>query len=132
LLPTFTAAENVQIPMFETNRSVSERGERARELLRLVGLEDRQDHFPSKLSGGERQRVAIARSLANSPSLLLADEPTGNLDSKNAHAVLDLIIRLQQDQGRTMILVTHDPTIAARAERILRMMDGRVIADEKP
>jgi putative ABC transport system ATP-binding protein len=132
LLPTFTAAENVQIPMFETNRSVSERGERARELLRLVGLEDRQDHFPSKLSGGERQRVAIARSLANSPSLLLADEPTGNLDSKNAHAVLDLIIRLQQDEGRTMILVTHDPTIAARAERILRMMDGRVIADEKP
>ena len=108
LLPTFTAAENVQIPMFETNRSVSERSERARELLRLVGLEDRQDHFPSKLSGGERQRVAIARSLANSPSLLLADEPTGNLDSKNAHAVLDLIIRLQQDEGRTMILVTHD------------------------
>ena len=132
LLPTFTAAENVQIPMFETNRSVSERSERARELLRLVGLEDRQDHFPSKLSGGERQRVAIARSLANSPSLLLADEPTGNLDSKNAHAVLDLIIRLQQDQGRTMILVTHDPTIAGRAERILRMKDGRVIADEKP
>ena len=132
LLPTFTAAENVQIPMFETNRSVSERSERARELLRLVGLEDRQDHFPSKLSGGERQRVAIARSLANSPSLLLADEPTGNLDSKNAHAVLDLIIRLQQDEGRTMILVTHDPTIAARAERILRMKDGRVIADEKP
>ena len=132
LLPTFTAAENVQIPMFETNRSVSERSERARELLKLVGLEDRQDHFPSKLSGGERQRVAIARSLANSPSLLLADEPTGNLDSKNAHAVLDLIIRLQQDEGRTMILVTHDPTIAARAERILRMKDGRVIADEKP
>ena len=132
LLPTFTAAENVQIPMFETNRSVSERTERARELLKLVGLEDRQDHFPSKLSGGERQRVAIARSLANSPSLLLADEPTGNLDSKNAHAVLDLIIRLQQDEGRTMILVTHDPTIAGRAERILRMKDGRVIADEKP
>ncbi len=132
LLPTFTAAENVQIPMFETNRSVSQRGERARELLRLVGLEDRQHHFPSKLSGGERQRVAIARSLANSPSLLLADEPTGNLDSENAHAVLDLIIRLQQDEGRTMILVTHDTTIAARAQRILRMMDGRVIADERP
>ena len=132
LLPTFTAAENVQIPMFETNRSVSQRGERARELLRLVGLEDRQHHFPSKLSGGERQRVAIARSLANSPSLLLADEPTGNLDSENAHAVLDLIIRLQQDEGRTMILVTHDTTIAARAQRILRMMDGRIIADEKP
>ena len=97
------------------------------ELLKLVGLEDRLDHFPSKLSGGERQRVAIARSLANSPSLLLADEPTGNLDSKNAHAVLDLIIRLQQDEGRTMILVTHDPTIAERAGRTLRMKDGRVV-----
>ncbi len=108
LLPTFTAAENVQIPMFESNRSLSERHERALELLRLVGLEDRFDHFPAKLSGGERQRVAVARSLANEPSLLLADEPTGNLDSENAHSVLDLIIRLQQEQGRTMVLVTHD------------------------
>ena len=99
LLPTFTAVENVQIPMFETDRSASERRERAVELLKLVGLEPRLDHFPSKLSGGERQRVAIARSLANEPSLLLADEPTGNLDSENAHAILDLIIRLQQEQG---------------------------------
>ena len=132
LLPTFTAAENVQIPMFETNRSVSERTERARELLKLVGLEDRQDHFPSKLSGGERQRVAIARSLANGPSLLLADEPTGNLDSENAHSVLELLIRLQQEQGRTMVLVTHDPTIAERAGRILRMKDGQVVSDGKP
>ena len=131
LLPTFTAAENVQIPMFETERSVSERRDRAIELLRLVGLESRLDHFPSKLSGGERQRVAIARSLANEPSLLLADEPTGNLDSENAHSVLELIIRLQQEQGRTMVLVTHDPTIAERAGRILRMKDGRIVSDEK-
>ena len=130
LLPTFTAAENVQLPMFESNRSASKRRERARELLKLVGLEQRLDHFPSKLSGGERQRVAIARSLANEPSLLLADEPTGNLDSKNAHTVLDLIIRLQQEHGRTMVMVTHDPTIAQRAGRILRMMDGRIISDE--
>jgi putative ABC transport system ATP-binding protein len=129
LLPTFTAAENVQLPMFESNRSASERRERARELLKLVGLENRVDHFPSKLSGGERQRVAIARSLANEPSLLLADEPTGNLDSENAHAVLDLIIRLQQEHGRTMVMVTHDPTIAQRAGRILQMMDGRIISD---
>ena len=99
LLPTFTAVENVQIPMFETDRSASERRERAVELLKLVGLEQRLDHFPSKLSGGERQRVAIARSLANEPSLLLADEPTGNLDSENAHAILDLIIRLATGAG---------------------------------
>ncbi len=124
LLPTFTAAENVQIPIFEIDRSASERRTRAFELLNLVGLEHRLDHFPSKLSGGERQRVAIARSLANGPRLLLADEPTGNLDSENAHSVLDLIINLQQQQGRTMILVTHDPTIAERAGRVLRMKDG--------
>jgi ABC-type lipoprotein export system ATPase subunit len=132
LLPTFTAVENVQIPMFEIDRSASERRERAVELLKLVGLEHRLDHFPSKLSGGERQRVAIARSLANGPSLLLADEPTGNLDSENAHLVLDLIIRLQQEQSRTMVLVTHDPTIAERAGRILRMIDGRIVSDTKP
>ena len=132
LLPTFTAAENVQIPMFEIDRAASERRERAIELLKLVGLENRLDHFPSKLSGGERQRVAIARSLANDPRLLLADEPTGNLDSKNAHAVLELLIRLQQEQGRTMVLVTHDPTIAERAGRILQMKDGRIVSDAKP
>jgi ABC-type lipoprotein export system ATPase subunit len=130
LLPTFTAAENVQIPMFETDRSLTERRERAAELLKLVGLEHRLDHFPSKLSGGERQRVAIARSLANGPSLLLADEPTGNLDSENAHLVLDLIIRLQKEQGRTMVLVTHDASVAERAERTLHMMDGRIVSDQ--
>jgi ABC-type lipoprotein export system ATPase subunit len=132
LLPTFTAVENVQIPMFEIDRSVSERRERAVELLKLVGLEHRLDHFPSKLSGGERQRVAIARSLANGPSVLLADEPTGNLDSENAQSVLNLLIRLQQEQGRTMVLVTHDPAIAERAERILRMIDGRIVSETKP
>ncbi len=130
LLPTFTAVENVQIPMFQTNRSASERRERAVELLKLVGLDHRLDHFPSKLSGGERQRVAIARSLANEPSLVLADEPTGNLDSENAHLVLKLIIRLQQEQGRTLVLVTHDPSIARRASRTLHMKDGRIVSDE--
>jgi ABC-type lipoprotein export system ATPase subunit len=130
LLPTFTALENVELPMFESYRSRSERRKHARELLKLVGLENRLDHFPSKLSGGERQRVAIARSLANGPSLLLADEPTGNLDSENAHAVLDLIIGLQQERGRTMVLVTHDASIARRAGRILHMMDGRIVLDQ--
>ena len=132
LLPTFTAAENVQMPMFETDRSASERRERAVELLKLVGLEHRLEHFPSKLSGGERQRVAIARSLANEPSLLLADEPTGNLDSENAHSILELLVRLQQQQGRTMVLVTHDATIAQHAKRVLRMLDGRIVSDQKP
>jgi ABC-type lipoprotein export system ATPase subunit len=132
LLPTFTAAENVQMPMFETDRSASERRERAVELLKLVGLEHRLEHFPSKLSGGERQRVAIARSLANDPSLLLADEPTGNLDSENAHSVLELLLRLQQERGRTMVLVTHDATIAQHAKRVLRMLDGRIVSDQKP
>ena len=130
LLPTFTALENVQIPMFESARSRAERREQALALLKLVGLENRLDHFPSKLSGGERQRVAIARSLANEPSLLLADEPNGNLDSENAHAILNLIIRLQQEQGRTMVLVTHDPSIAERAGRILRMKDGQIVSDQ--
>src|SRR6476620_5339707 len=99
LLPTFTAVENVQIPMFETQRSVSERKCRAIVLLKAVGLETRQQHFPAKLSGGERQRVAIARSLANGASVLLADEPTGNLDSENAGLILDLIVGLRREQN---------------------------------
>jgi putative ABC transport system ATP-binding protein len=112
LLPTFTALENVQIPMLETKYSASERKQHALELLRLVGLEKRVHHFPSKLSGGERQRVAIARSLANGASVLLADEPTGNLDSENAGLIMDLIVRLHREQDNTLILVTHDMGIA--------------------
>lgn len=130
LLPTFTAMENVQLPMFETNRPASGRKERATELLELVGLKHRIHHFPTKLSGGERQRVAIARSLANGPSVLLADEPTGNLDSENAHHILDLIIRLHAERDMTLVLITHDPTIAARASRVIHMMDGRVASDQ--
>ena len=130
LLPTFTAIENVQIPMFETKRSVGERKQRALELLKLVGLDHRQNHFPSKLSGGERQRVAIARSLANGASVLLADEPTGNLDSENAAIVLDLIVRLRREQNFTLILVTHDMGIARKAGRVITMKDGRIASDE--
>jgi ABC-type lipoprotein export system ATPase subunit len=125
LLPTFTSFENVMIPMFETPLSQSERAARALELLRAVGLEHRLNHFPAKLSGGERQRVAIARSLANRPSVLLADEPTGNLDSTSAQRVLDLIVRLHQEQQMALVLVTHDLAIARRASRILTMKDGR-------
>ncbi len=130
LLPTFTALENVQIPMFETSRSTSERQERALELLRLVGLEKRVNHFPAKLSGGERQRVAIARSLANGATTLLADEPTGNLDSENAGLVMDLIVRLRHEQGFTLVLVTHDMGIARKAGRVISMKDGRIVTDE--
>ena len=130
LLPTFTAIENVQIPMLESSRSVGERRQRAKELLSLVGLEKRLDHFPSKLSGGERQRVAIARSLANEASVLLADEPTGNLDSENAVYVMDLIVRLQKERKFTLILVTHDMGLAQRAGRVISMKDGHVVSDK--
>ncbi len=132
LLPTFTAEENVQIPMFEGERPRAERRKRARELLTSVGLGQRVGHFPSKLSGGERQRVAIARSLANGPSVLLADEPTGNLDSENAGQILELLSRLHRDEKMTLVLVTHDMGIARRAERAIQMKDGRIIYDGNP
>ncbi len=127
LLPTFTVAENVQVPMFEGNLSRKQRADRAAELLKSVGLSHRLNHFPAKLSGGERQRVAIARSLANGPSVLLADEPTGNLDSDNALQVMELLLQLHQDIGMTLVLVTHDLTIAERATRTICMKDGRVV-----
>ena len=129
LLPTFTALENVQIPMFEDQLPASGRKDRATRLLKSVGLGHRLSHFPSKLSGGERQRVAIARSLANSPSVLLADEPTGNLDSENAELILELIIQLHREQNMTLVLVTHDTGIAQRASRIIEMKDGRILSD---
>jgi ABC-type lipoprotein export system ATPase subunit len=127
LFPRMTARENVDFAVRVRGDAVA--AERAIEVLELGPLLDRG---AARLSGGERQRVAIARSLANGPSLLLADEPTGNLDSENAHSILELLIRLQQEQGRTMVLVTHDPTIAERAGRILRMKDGQIISDGKP
>ena len=132
LLPTFSALENVQIPMFETTRTRLERQSRAMALLKAVGLENRFHHLPSMLSGGERQRVAIARSLANDPSVLLADEPTGNLDSENAEVVLDLIVKIHKEHQMTVVLVTHDLDIARRASRILRMKDGQIVSDISP
>lgn len=129
LLPTFTAVENVQMPMFETDRPAGTRTERAVELLKSVGLGHRLDHFPAKLSGGEKQRVAIARSLANGPAVLLADEPTGNLDSENSKHILELIIRLRREQNMTLVLVTHDLNIARMATRTIQMKDGLIVAD---
>jgi ABC-type lipoprotein export system ATPase subunit len=131
LLPTFTALENVQIPMLENRMSSAKRKDRARELLKSVGLECRLNHFPSKLSGGERQRVAIARSLANDPSVLLADEPTGNLDSDNAAMILDLLTQIQQEKRMTLVLVTHDDRVAHRAGRIIHMIDGHAVSDRQ-
>lgn len=129
LLPTYTAVENVQIPMFEGKLGAKARRDRAVELLNQVGLGHRVNHFPGKLSGGERQRVAIARSLANAPGVLLADEPTGNLDSKNAAQVLELLVKLHQEQKMTLVMVTHDMSIARMAERTIFMKDGQVVSD---
>ncbi|MFZ2279999.1 MAG: ABC transporter ATP-binding protein [Prosthecobacter sp.] len=131
LLPTFTAVENVQMPMFETERPAGTRTERAVELLKSVGLGHRLGHFPAKLSGGEKQRVAIARSLANGPAVLLADEPTGNLDSENSKHILELIIRLRREQNMTLVLVTHDLNIARMATRTIEMKDGLIVADQQ-
>jgi putative ABC transport system ATP-binding protein len=130
LLPTLTARENVQVPMFEgPPRSTRERTAKADELLELVGMARRAGHRPSKLSVGERQRVALARALANDPVLLLADEPTGNLDSDNAEHVLDLLTAMQRDRGIALVIVTHSPEVADRADRVVKMKDGRVVED---
>ena len=129
LLPTLTALENVQIPMFEMPWKAPERRRRAAELLQAVGLGERLDHRPAQLSGGERQRVAVARSLANEPRLLLADEPTGNLDSASARCILDLLGAIHQQHGTSLVVVTHNPEVAACADRTLRMLDGRVVSD---
>ena len=129
LLPTLTARENVEIPMQGRPVSRSERRERAEDLLQVVGLGDRMHHQPAQLSGGERQRVAIARALANNPSILLADEPTGNLDSQSGMEVMQLLRKINCEQGMTMLLVTHDPRVARSAQRILSMQDGGIVDD---
>ena len=129
LLPTLGASENVQVPMFELGFSAAARRERARNLLEQVGLERRERNLPAQLSGGERQRVAMARALANDPPILLADEPTGRLDSESGRRVLDLLEELRSQRGLTVVLVTHDAEVAQRAQRIVRMLDGRVIGE---
>ena len=127
LLPTLTAAENVEVAMFGRTRARHDRAQRAIELLELVGLADRAGTRAPTLSGGERQRVAIARALANDPQIVLADEPTGRLDSRTSAQVMDLLERLQHDQGVTLLVVTHDPSVSARADRVLHMLDGRIV-----
>jgi putative ABC transport system ATP-binding protein len=129
LLPSLTADENVQVPMLELGLSRRERRERARQLLAAVGLSGRDRNRPPELSGGERQRVAIARALANDPPILLADEPTGSLDSEAGRRVLELIEELRRTRGLTVLLVTHEADVAARADRVVRMLDGRAAGD---
>jgi ABC-type lipoprotein export system ATPase subunit len=127
LLPTLSALENVQVPMFEGPWPRPERARRAEALLDEVGLSGRKHHRPSRLSVGERQRVAIARALANGPTLILADEPTGNLDSRAQAEVLGLLDRLRRERSLTMVVVTHSPEVAAAADREVRLLDGRIV-----
>jgi ABC-type lipoprotein export system ATPase subunit len=129
LLSTLTACENVQIPMFEGPLPARMRRQKALGLLREVGMEHRLDHLPGQLSAGERQRVAIARALANDPCLLLADEPTGNLDTVTGEEVLGLFQRLHQERNLALIVVTHNPEVGERAERLIRLRDGHIIED---
>jgi putative ABC transport system ATP-binding protein len=127
LIPTLTAIENVQVPL--ELRGEPGAAERAGDLMARVGLADRHDHFPTQLSGGEQQRVAIARAFVNAPSILFADEPTGNLDGATGARIVELLERLNRESGSTVVLVTHDLTLARRAQRLIRLADGVVVED---
>ena len=129
LLPVLTAQENVELPLVVAGVSQSKSRQKAIEKLELVGLGDRLDHLPTELSGGEQQRVAIARALANEPSIVWADEPTGNLDSTNAGEIMELLMSLNKEQGQTFVLVTHSDQVGGVADRIVRMSDGVIVDD---
>lgn len=126
LLPYYSAVENVSVPLVLAHVPPHERRLRAANCLKAVGLADRASHKPSELSGGERQRVAIARALANNPAIIIADEPTGNLDSTRSKEIIDLLMQLQKQQRITLIVITHDPTIAKQADRVVAIRDGEV------
>ncbi|HMA43180.1 MAG TPA: ABC transporter ATP-binding protein [Gemmatimonadales bacterium] len=134
LMPTLTALENVLVPI-ELRGGAAGNGRaaeaRARQLLERVGLGDRMDHYPAQLSGGEQQRVGLARAFAAQPRVLLADEPTGSLDAETGRAVIDLLVELNRDAGTTLVLVTHDPALAARARRVIRLHAGTIVADSR-
>jgi putative ABC transport system ATP-binding protein len=130
LLPRLTAIENVALPLMFVGVSERERMERARQLLAQVGLSDRLDHRPTQLSGGEQQRVAIARALVNRPAIILADEPTGNIDTATGSEIMDLLRRLNREQGVTLLLVTHDPEAAGFADRVIQLRDGQIAGQE--
>ncbi len=130
LIPTLTALENVEVPMQGQGLSDRKRRSRAVELLDLVGLGERKQHLPGQLSGGQRQKIAIARALANNPAIVLADEPTGNLDSASGQDVLNALEQVNREQGTCLMLVTHDPSVARRAQRILLMRDGKIVQED--
>jgi putative ABC transport system ATP-binding protein len=130
LIPTLTAEENVLLPHELAGGEVRDGLSRARRLLESVGLADRLDHYPIQLSGGEQQRVALARAFMMKPPILMADEPTGNLDSANGAHVLDLLISLNRQEGTTLVLVTHDASLTSQADRIVTVRDGKIVADE--
>lgn len=131
LIPRLTALGNVELPLSIAGLSKNEKRKRAENLLEIVGLTDRMKHKPAELSGGQRQRVAIARALANDPSFLLMDEPTGNIDSKTASDIMDLVQELNEKKGVTIVMITHDQNLAGRAKRIVRMLDGTVFKEVK-
>ncbi len=129
LLPDFSAIENVMMPLLISGKNKAEARKIAKELLKEVGLENRIDHRPNQLSGGQNQRVAVARALANSPKIVIGDEPTGNLDSNSSDKIYELLRKLNRDYGQTFILVTHDEDMAAKTDRIIRIVDGRIVDD---
>jgi putative ABC transport system ATP-binding protein len=131
LIPTLTALENIMLPMIFQNIPRNERVEKAKKLLQMVDLGDRMDHKPNELSGGQQQRVAIARSLSNNPEVILADEPTGNLDSKTGSTVLDFLKKLHIQEGKTIVMVTHDEDVAKKADRIEYLRDGKIMKSLK-
>ena len=129
LLPRANALKNVMIPLMYSDKRVKEQKERAREMLKMVGMEDRASHRPNELSGGQKQRVAIARAMINDPAIILADEPTGALDSKTGHMVMDLFHKLHEEQGKTIVLITHSNELAAETQRIVKISDGSIVSD---